>query len=268
MLVKKLRIIFLSLLFFSLFISCENAISYDDEEETQSFLTAEEVYTPAPVRYASISGFYQNYGGALPVGIQKAIAEINTARHDIKKRSAYPGLNTALNEIQYYVTATAENEKAVSGSVSVENKSYSVTGLKFGIDWTVEVGIKVKQTGEGETENWVRCFYDVSEPVRITESNMAVSRNLILKPDTSGYGSVDLDLTADTNITGLEIKLDNEEQRTKWQTALAADSEKEISASKIKLANLQSGQYDLTLLFTRSGESYPCYSTTQKLSPF
>lgn len=264
MLVKKLRIIFLSLLIFSLFVSCENSISYDDEE-IQSSITSEEVNTPAPVKYASINGFYQNYGGALPAGIQKAIAEINTARPDIKNRSAYPGLNTTLNEIQYYVTATAENEAPVSGSVSVENKSYSVSGLKFGIDWTVEVGIKVKQTGEGETENWARCFYDVSEPVRITESNMAVSRNLILKPDTSGYGSVELNLTTDSSINDLEIKLDNEEQRSKWQTALEADSEKEISASKIKLANLPSGQYDLTLLFKRSDESYPCYSTTQTI---
>lgn len=264
MLFKKLRIFFLSILFFSLFISCENAISYDEDDIPDS-ITAEEVNTSGPEKYASISGYYQNNEGALPAGIQKAIAKNESAGSSFKNRSAYPGLNTTLNEIQYYVTATAENEKAVSGSVSVENKSYSVTGLKFGIDWTVEVGIKVKISAEGETENWVRCFYDVSEPVRITESNMAVSRNLILKPDTSGYGSVELNLTTDSSITGLEIKLDNEEQRSKWQTALAADSEKEISASKIKLANLQSGQYDLTLLFTRSGESYPCYSTTQTI---
>lgn len=266
MLFKKLRIFFLSLLFFSLFISCENAISYDDEEENQSSLTTEEIKTTPSVKYGSVNGSYQNYGGALPSGIQKVIAKADYNKLDFQNRSAIPALGSELNQIEYYVIARAEGEEPVSGSVSEEDKTFSISGLKFGIDWDIEVGINVKQIDENGNISWLRCFYDTTENVKLSQTELSITRNLILKPDTSGYGSVDLDLTADSNITGLEIKLDNEEQRTKWQTALAADSEKEISASKIKLANLQSGQYDLTLLFTRSGESYPCYSTTQTIN--
>lgn len=265
MLFKKLRIIFLSLLFFSLFVSCENAISYDDEEENQSSLTTEEIKTTPSVKYGSINGYYQNYSGALPATIQKSIAKAEGDKLNSQNRSAIPALGSELNQIEYYVIARAEGEEPVSGSVSEEDKTFSISGLKFGIDWDIEVGINVKQTDENGSVSWLRCFYDTTENVKLSLTELSISRNLILKPDTSGYGSVDLDLTADTNITGLEIKLDDDEQKAKWQAALAADEEKEISASKIKLANLPSGQYDLTLLFKRSDESYPCYSTTQTI---
>ena len=248
MLVKKLRIIFLSLLFFSLFVSCENAISYDDEEENQSSLTTEEIKTTPSVKYGSVNGYYQNYSGALPATIQKSIAKAEGDKLNSQNRSAIPALGSELNQIEYYVIARAEGEEPVSGSVSEEDKTYSISGLKFGIDWDIEVGINVKQTDENGNVSWLRCFYDTTENVKLSLTELSITRNLILKPDTSGYGSVDLDLTADTNITGLEIKLDDDEQKAKWQTALEADSEKEISASKIKLANLPSGLYDLTLL--------------------
>ncbi len=64
MFIKKLRIVFLILLFFSLFISCENSISYEDDN--QNPFTAEESKSSASVKYGSINGYYQNYGGALP----------------------------------------------------------------------------------------------------------------------------------------------------------------------------------------------------------
>ncbi|WP_022930835.1 hypothetical protein [Treponema bryantii] len=265
MLVKKIRIISLFLIFFSLFISCENSIPYG-EEENQSNFEAEEIKSAETVYYGNIHGSYQNYGGALPAGIQKSIAKADGDKLNSQNRSAIPALGSELNQIEYYVIARAEGEEPVSGSVSEEDKTFSISGLKFGIDWDIEVGINVKQIDENGNISWLRCFYDTTENVKLSQTELSITRNLILKPDTSGYGSVDLDLTADSNITGLEIKLDDTEQDAKWQTALAADEEKEISASKIKLANLPSGQYDLTLLFKRSDESYPCYSTTQTIN--
>ena len=265
MLVKKIRIISLFLIFFSLFISCENSIPYN-EEENQKYLNDEEIYPDTSVKYGSVNGSYQNYGGALPSGIQKVIAKADYDRIDIQNRSAIPALGSELNQIEYYVIARAEGEEPVSGSVSEEDKNFSISGLKFGIDWDIEVGINVKQIDENGNISWLRCFYDTTENVKLSLTELSITRNLILKPDTSGYGSVDLDLTADTNITGLEIKLDDTEQNAKWQTALAADEEKEISASKIKLANLPAGQYNLILLFKRNGESYSCYSTSQTIN--
>jgi len=265
MLVKKIRIISLFLIFFSLFISCENSIPYG-EEENQSNFEAEEIKSAETVYYGNIHGSYQNYGGALPAGIQKSIAKADGDKLNSQNRSAIPALGSELNQIEYYVIARAEGEEPVSGSVSEEDKTYSISGLKFGIDWDIEVGINVKQTDENGNVSWLRCFYDTTENVKLAQTELSIIRNLILKPDTSGYGSVDLDLTADTNITGLEIKLDDTEQDAKWQTALAADEEKEISASKIKLANLPAGQYNLILLFKRNGESYSCYSTSQTIN--
>ena len=265
MLVKKIRIISLFLIFFSLFISCENSIPYN-EEENQNYLNAEEINPDTSVKYGSVNGSYQNYGGALPSAIQKVIAKADYDRIDIQNRSAIPALGSELNQIEYYVIARAEGEEPVSGSVSEEDKTFSISGLKFGIDWDIEVGINVKQTDENGNISWLRCFYDTTENVKLSLTELSITRNLILKPDTSGYGSVDLDLTADTNITGLEIKLDDTEQKAKWQAALAADEEKEISASKIKLANLPAGQYNLILLFKRNGESYSCYSTSQTIN--
>lgn len=265
MLVKKIRIISLFLIFFSLFISCENLIPYN-EEENQNYLNVEEINPDTSVKYGSVNGSYQNYGGALPSGIQKVIAKADYDRIDIQNRSAIPALGSELNQIEYYVIARAEGEKPVSGSVSEEDKTFSISGLKFGIDWDIEVGINVKQIDENGNVSWLRCFYDTTENVKLSQTELFITRNLILKPDTSGYGSVNLDLTADTNITGLEIKLDDAEQNAKWQAALAADEEKEISASKIKLANLPAGQYNLILLFKRNGESYSCYSTSQTIN--
>ncbi len=265
MLVKKIRIISLFLIFFSLFISCENLIPYN-EEENQNYLNVEEINPDTSVKYGSVNGSYHNYGGALPSGIQKVIAKADYDRIDIQNRSAIPALGSELNQIEYYVIARAEGEEPVSGSVSEEDKNFSISGLKFGIDWDIEVGINVKQIDEIGNISWLRCFYDITENVRLSKTEHSITRNLILKPDTSGYGSVNLDLTADTNITGLEIKLDDTEQNAKWQTALAADEEIEISASKIKLANLPAGQYNLILLFKRNGESYPCYSTSQTIN--
>ena len=265
MLVKKIRIISLFLIFFSLFISCENSIPYN-EEENQKYLNDEEINPDTSVKYGSVNGSYQNYGGALPSGIQKVIAKADYDRIDIQNRSAIPVLGSELNQIEYYVIARAEGEEPVSGSVSEEDKTFSISGLKFGIDWDIEVGINVKQIDEIGNISWLRCFYDITENVRLSKTELFITRNLILKPDISGYGSVNLDLTADTNITGLEIKLDDAEQNAKWQAALAADEEKEISASKIKLANLPAGQYNLILIFKRNGESYPCYSTSQTIN--
>lgn len=265
MLVKKIRIISLFLIFFSLFISCENSIQYN-KEENQNYLNAEEINPDTSVKYGSVNGSYQNYGGALPSAIQKVIAKADYDRIDIQNRSAIPALGSELNQIEYYVIARAEGEEPVSGSVSEADKTFSISGLKFGIDWDIEVGINVKQIDENGNISWLRSFYDTTENVKLSKTEHSITRNLILKPDTSGYGSVDLDLTADTNITGLEIKLDDTEQDAKWQAALAADEEKEISASKIKLANLPAGQYNLILLFKRNGESYTCYSTSQTIN--
>lgn len=265
MLVKKIRIISLFLIFFSLFISCENSIPYN-EEENQSNFEAEEIKSAETVYYGNIYGSYQNYGGALPATLQKSIAKADYNKLDFQNRSAIPALGSELNQIEYYVIARAEGEEPVSGSVSEEDKTFSISGLKFGIDWDIEVGINVKQIDENGNISWLRCFYDTTENVKLSKTELSITRNLILKPDTSGYGSVDLDLTADTNITGLEIKLDDTEQKAKWQAALAADADKEISASKIKLANLPAGQYNLILLFKRNGESYSCYSTPQTIN--
>ena len=265
MLVKKIRIISLFLIFFSLFISCENSIPYNEEENQNNF-EAEEIKSSETVYYGNIHGSYQNYGGALPAGIQKSIAKADYNKLDFQNRSAIPALGSELNQIEYYVIARAEGEEPVSGSVSEEDKTFSISGLKFGIDWDIEVGINVKQIDENGNISWLRCFYDTTENVKLSQTELSITRNLILKPDTSGYGSVDLDLTVDTNITGLEIKLDDTEQKAKWQAALAADEEKEISVSKIKLANLPAGQYNLILLFKRNGESYSCYSTSQTIN--
>ena len=62
--------------------------------------------------------------------------------------------------------ARAEGEEPVSGSVSEEDKTFSISGLKFGIDWDIEVGINVKQIDEIGNISWLRCFYDTAENVK------------------------------------------------------------------------------------------------------
>ena len=57
MLVKKIRIISLFLIFFSLFISCENSIPYN-EEENQKYLNDEEINPDTSVKYGSLNGSY------------------------------------------------------------------------------------------------------------------------------------------------------------------------------------------------------------------
>lgn len=245
MIIKKVKILSFILIFFSLFISCENLITPRDEKPVQETNTEGE--NNIKPLYASISGSYQEAGNP----------------DSFESRSAMPQMGSSANQIQYYVIARAENENPVIGNVDVTIRSFFIAGLKINKTWTVELGIKVMNTAADGSIIWVRCFYDISEPVRLTESDFVMRKTLLLKPDSTGRGSVDLSLTVDSSISNLQITLADSQQKAKWDAALAADTAAQIRPEHIKLSNLQSGSYELTLSFYKSGETYPSFTTVQ-----
>ena len=254
----------------SFFISCENSItpSSDFYSDIQKSNPPEKQYVPVE-RYVDISGRYTTRG-TIPSELLASMESYEEFRGEVRgfSRSAIPTPGSDKNQIRYYAKATASEEVEVRGTVNATERTFAIPHLKIGPQWTVEVGMEVLQGTDDEGhEIWTRCLYAVSEPKTFNESDFVLSSSLILLPDTNGHGAVELNMTIDSTagLSGLVIKLDDEEQRNKWNAALAADTSKEIEPTKIKVSNVPSGVYDLTLQFMAGG-TYPVYTTTQTIN--
>ena len=252
----------------SFFISCENSITQDyySAPETKS---PEQITENKPVfKYADFTGRYTSRG-ALPSEINSFIYsnKSDEVNDGIKSffRSAMPVNGSEKNEIRYYAIARAENEADVNGTVNEIERTFSIPHLKLGIVWTVEVGIQVKNIVDGE-EVWKRSYFAMEELPMLTESLCHQEKSFALKPDTEGSGSIDLSMTVDSSITSVEVRLSDEEQRNRWDAAIAQDPNKIIDTGHIKLANLQTGSYDLTILFKKASENFPSYTTNQTIN--
>ena len=174
MFVRKIRFIALFCLFSSLFISCENIISPREENHIQETSSESGNNNSRPV-YANLSGRYREAGN------QAFFASFNEFEKTFLNRSALPELGSSANQIQYYVIARAENESPVTGSVNTLNRSFFIAGLKINKTWTVELGIKVQNTAADGSTSWVRCFYDISDPVLLTEENFVMNLSVVFK---------------------------------------------------------------------------------------
>ena len=227
--------------------SCVNSINSGTENNYNSHNPNSSVAN----QYATISGNYST-SGAVPSKV-------------ISNRTALPAFGSANNDVRYYAKATADGEETVTGTVNTTDRNYKITGLKLNTTWTVEVGIEVKVTVDG-TETWVRCFYDETEPVLITKDNLTINKNLMLKPVASGTGFINLQMTVDSTISSLSIILEDEEQSNKWNAAVTADSNKIIQKDHVKLSNVPAGIYEITMLFYKSGNAYPVFSTVQTIN--
>jgi len=264
--------LFLTLLLLT-FISCENSISSaNDYKGTESGNSGQTSSRTDPAgRYVNINGSYSTEGSVPSDLISSASSEAGQNRSAIPLPSTVEG---AVNQISYYVLARdvrtdiaeSEREAPVNGTVNANSKSFEISGLRIGVTWQIEIGAKVKNIVDGN-EVWITCLTALSSPKEFTETDYILSQNLVLKPVERGSGSVNLSMTiSDSTITRMEIILSDEEQREKWEAAKAADENKDISINKIKLANLPSGIYELTLFFYKNENAYPSYITYQPIS--
>ncbi|WP_027726886.1 hypothetical protein [Treponema bryantii] len=264
--------LFLTLLLLT-FISCENSISSaNDYKGTESGNSGQTSSRTDPAgRYVNINGSYSTEGSVPSDLISSASSEAGQNRSAIPLPSTVEG---AVNQISYYVLARdvrtdiaeSEREAPVNGTVNANSKSFEISGLRIGVTWQIEIGAKVKNIVDGN-EVWITCLTALSSPKEFTETDYILSQNLVLKPVERGSGSVNLTMTiSDSAITRMEIILSDEEQSEKWEAAKAADENKDISKNKIKLANLPSGIYELTLFFYKNENAYPSYITYQPIS--
>ena len=271
---RRISGILFSLIFSILFISCFNSLTPNPEASNGAAQGSAGTLINTD-RYVDISGHY-SLDGALPKEIAASMYPQEQAafsRSSGISYSALPLVGTTHNVVEYYAIATDANgvESPVTGTVSPSDRSFQIPHLKIGVSWIVEVGIKVKNTVNG-TDVWVRCLYDISEPQTFTETAFTMNKTLLLKPDTSGTGSINLEMTVDSSITDFEVSLDDSEKETLWETAFDNDtnSTKEITASqaKIKFAGLPAGVYEVTLKFYKTSVStgYPVYSTVQTIN--
>ncbi len=264
--------LFLTLLLLT-FISCENSISSaNDYKGTESGNSGQTSSRTDPAgRYVNINGSYSTEGSVPSDLISSASSEAGQNRSAIPLPGTVEG---AVNQISYYVLARdvrtgiaeSEREAPVNGTVNANSKNFEISGLRIGVTWQIEIGAKVKNIVDGN-EVWITCLTALSSPEEFTETDYILSQNLVLKPVETGSGSVNLSMTiSDSAITRMEIILSDEEQSEKWEAAKAADENKDISKNKIKLANLPSGIYELTLFFYKNENAYPSYITYQPIS--
>ena len=124
---------------------------------------AEDTSSTSPaVRYANVSGTFST-GDALPSQLAASISPSNN-----KSRSAIAHPHSEHNNSHYYVIARdvtegkadSERESPVNGQIN-DSRRYTVSGLKIGVTWQIEVGIEVKN--EGATE-WQPCLYAKTKP--------------------------------------------------------------------------------------------------------
>lgn len=239
--------LFYIIVLFLISFSCENNLILHIENDNQNT-----VITTKP------SGKYIDITGRFTTQEEKSSGV----------RNAIPTPGSNKNTIRYYAKAIPEEEgvEVVFGTVNVENKTFTITGIKLGITWTVEVGMEVRISAPDEREIWARAFYDVSESKKFTETDYVINKNFILQPDTSKTGSIDLDMILDSSIATVSISLSDENQKAKWEAALAKDANHIISTSKIKVSNIPSGSYELNISFYNVNGSYPVYTTTQTIN--
>lgn len=248
-----LTLIFYIFLFF--FISCENSInSYDSNNKING---AEDTSSTSPaVRYANVSGTFST-GDALPSQLAASISPSNTNN---KSRSAIAHPHSEHNNSHYYVIARdvtegkadSEREGPVNGQIN-DARRYSVSGLKIGVTWQIEVGVSVKN--EGATE-WQPCIYAKTKPKAFTEEDNIISEDLVLISDmTEGYGAIDLSMTLDNSIDYFVVNVPADKLEI-WQTAYAADTgnlcDVDGTSGHIKIKSIPAGVYNLGLGFYKS----------------
>lgn len=246
-----LTLIFYIFLFF--FISCENSInSYDSNNKING---AEDTSSTSPaVRYANVSGTFST-GDALPSQLAASISPSNN-----KSRSAIAHPHSEHNNSHYYVIARdvtegkadSERESPVNGQIN-DSRRYTVSGLKIGVTWQIEVGIEVKN--EGATE-WQPCLYAKTKPKAFTEEDNVISEDLVLIADmTEGYGAIDLSMTLDNSIDYFVVNVPADKLEV-WQTAYAADTgnlcDVDGTSGRIKIKSIPAGIYNLGLGFYKS----------------
>lgn len=264
-----------SLILSLLFISCFNSLTPNPDSSTEPAQGSNTALNISSDRYVDISGHY-SLDGALPKEIAASMypqEQSAFSKSSGISYSALPLVGTTHNVVEYYAIATDANgvESPVSGTVTVADRSFQIFHLKIGVSWIVEVGIKVKNTVNG-TDVWVRCLYDISEPQTFTETSFTMNKTFLLKPDTSGTGSINLEMTVDSSITDFTVSLDDAEKKASWEAAFNNDTNatKVITSpqAKIKFAGLPAGVYEVTLKFYKTSVStgYPVFSTVQTIN--
>lgn len=242
--IKNIYPLLLSLLFATgLFLSCENAVTSFDDAQDRKEVAAGVGQT------IDISGRYAAEGALPKILTQKSRSAI-----------AVPG-STSNSDVEYYAIARNVDDTTdiIEGEVDTTNHTFLITKIRLGIKWEVEVGVKV---------NGVRSLYHTSQAKKFTASDASLEEDFFLKPDLSGNGSVNLEMTVDASITDISVILDNSTQQTKWNAAVAAaaDDAKEISPNRIKVPDLPAGLYELTIYFYQGSDDDTRIAYTTKQS--
>lgn len=244
--IKNIYPLIFSLFFAAgLFLSCENAVTSIEDSQDRSEITVGVAET------IDISGRYEAEGALPKILTQKSRSAI-----------AVPG-STSNSDIEYYAIARNIDDTTdiIEGEVDTTTQTFLITGIRLGVKWEVEVGVKV---------NGVRSLYHTSQAKKFTASDACLEEDFFLTPDLSGNGSVNLEMTVDASITDISVILDNATQRTKWNAAVAAaaDDAKEISPNRIKVPDLPAGIYELTIYFYQGSgdDTRIAYTTKQSVN--
>ncbi len=228
------KTIFILLAGLLIFTACENSVSSHNSNNNE--------LPQGSSDYIDFTGHFSTKG-ALPESIAASL---------LSTRSAFPQLGSASNtDINYYAKAVS-GSTVIDGIVNESDGTFTISRLKVGLTWTIEVGIEV---------NGERSLY-AKETKFFKVNDYTIEHPFFLKPDQEGNGSLSLAMTVDSSITTLNVNLDDEEQSAKWEAAEAASGE--IRTDLISISELPAGIYDLTLTFYSSGVL--AYSTNQTVN--
>ena len=224
---NPLRLIFCTIIFASVFISCSNFYSkiQDTLENIQNNSKSKQ--------YVDVTGFF-SLSGAYP----DFETELNSVTDH---RSAFPVFPASLD---YTATATAAGDKVVDGIIANDKKSFTIPALETELEWTVTVELKI------ELESGSTRLMKDSCTKTITMEDFVLYHDFVLKPETDkgdeNVGNVTLEIKFPQIVNQIKTScLDNTNWTTESFDCTAAGGQKKSAI--IQKTDLPAGFYSVMI---------------------
>ena len=241
----KLSLFAISIAIFSFFISCSNLVS--DNFENQS--SASSGKSESLVYFTGVidASLQQSSSSFEKIALPKPQKTENSTRTAIPD---FINSSTLSSQYEYFVSAqTADGSLSAEGSVDA-SLNYSI-GLKAGYKWEVTAGIRNTDTRQ--------IIMSDSYEVTINAETAASTKNMILKPATSGSGSVSLTLSVDSSIKKVSVELAG----ASYNFEVSGDS------ASIDIPSVAAGAHNATISFLDdSSPALVLYSIKQIINVF
>lgn len=247
-LIKKKRlkalnsILILSHLFIFL-ASCTNNIIIDDStfDNLQQITDTNE--NEKPVLF---TGQLQTEGA-----ISSQILSLQTSKtNENPARTATPTLDFTSDSLTFFATATDSNGNTFSGSFNTSNSGLFEMSLTMGSIYTITCGIK-----NSDDVTILQASYTTPGPLETPLSHL-----FYLTPVTDGNGSIELNMTVDSNVTSASATSSN----PVWNSLSPSISLSGTSAT-LSINSIPCGVYEVELSFFNTSNIL-LFSTSQTIN--